>query len=460
MNRFSRVRQLSVVPGKSPAPPAVAETEAPQTDPQWSEPGKQGPESSYTQGSSHPLVPTPTGRQTHWASIDETEDHLERDHHPEAKSGQTQSLQHPQVSTPTGLPTHSTSIPELDLDIKKQVHKGLEPFRTPRPPHPDGVVPTGLQTHGVSIPQVERYVKQASHKLRVRELQEVQDAMTAAGQLLYLAMYGSYRDEGAVKVCRKGYRELADRAHIDKDTVRVLIEDFKEKGIVREIGTYDAKANLGKTYEVLSFGAIKELWRNAGILHVTQERRPMLCDAAGNRLTPTGSQPHRGPSPGVLTPTGPVGPTPTGPVGLRPTPLDNKDNSRETSSSIGLIVQALRDELGLADDEAALRIQQNCRVKAPDASEEEIAGFVRLEARRLRSNRRVENPMGLLITLVPKRFEGESWRLHRETQRQGREVPPLEDLGHYRAILHDPEASEPEKRLALAVLAGGPGVGP
>jgi hypothetical protein len=160
------------------------------------------------------------------------------------------------------------------------------------------------------------------------------------------------------------------------------------------------------------------------------------------------------------TPTAPVGDSHTGAVGKTPTLIGIRGNKE--SSSAAAVIQALREEVGQADDEAAQRIVAECRKRAPDATDEEITFQVRSQAKRLARNHRVNNPVGMLIAQVPKHFEGESFRQLREhsrrIQHQGREVLLQQDyLGQqrkqqYQAILNDPAASEQEKRLALAAL--------
>ena len=98
-------------------------------------------------------------------------------------------------------------------------------------------------------------------------------------------MYG-IPDGAKSKSCTKGYRQLGAETHLDKDTVRDLISEFKEKGIVRETGTYDPDTRSAKTYEVLSYKAILQLWRDAGLAFVTTGRqRPMFCTAHGEPLS-------------------------------------------------------------------------------------------------------------------------------------------------------------------------------
>ena len=116
---------------------------------------------------------------------------------------------------------------------------------------------------------------------KIKPLRTIQDALTLAGQILYQAMYGVPEDAGP-RACAKGYRQLAAETHLDKDTVRDLIADFKAKGMLREIGSYNPDTRTSKTYEVLAPSAILEMWRDAGILYVTAGRqRPEFCTAQG-----------------------------------------------------------------------------------------------------------------------------------------------------------------------------------
>jgi hypothetical protein len=116
---------------------------------------------------------------------------------------------------------------------------------------------------------------------KVKPIRDVHDALTLAGRILYKAMYGPPEGTEA-RQCAKGYRQLAAETHLDKDTVRDLIAEFKGKGIVREIASYDPDTRSSKTYEVQSNQAILEMWREAGLSFVTSGRqRPEFCNAQG-----------------------------------------------------------------------------------------------------------------------------------------------------------------------------------
>jgi hypothetical protein len=145
------------------------------------------------------------------------------------------------------------------------------------------IVPTApaLPTEG-SIPTVGTKAKK-----KIKPIRDIQDALTLAGQILYRAMSSS--PEGSSRgFCTKGYRQLAAETRLDKDTVRDLIVEFKQKGIVRETATYDPDTRLAKTYQVLSNDIILQQWREAGIQFVTAGRqRPQFCSVHGVPIIPT-----------------------------------------------------------------------------------------------------------------------------------------------------------------------------
>jgi hypothetical protein len=102
--------------------------------------------------------------------------------------------------------------------------------------------------------------------------------------------------EGALSgSCTKGYRQLAAETHLDKDTVRDLIAEFRDKGILRETGTYNPDTRSAKTYEVFSHETVLRIWRDAGLHFVTTGRqRPAFCTAEGD---PVGFRPTVGTMP-------------------------------------------------------------------------------------------------------------------------------------------------------------------
>lgn len=252
---------------------------------------------------------------------------------------------------------------------------------------------------------------------RTRPIKDVQDALTLAGQVLYKAMYG-VPDGAKSKSCTKGYRQLAAETHLDKDTVRDLITEFKEKGLVRETATYDSDTRSAKTYEVLSYKAILQMWRDAGLLLVTSGRnRPMFCTAQGEPLSfrpAVGTEPVARQQAAVkeIRPT--VGPIPTATVARS----QLSQLAQAGPLQIGEVIQALQQiTAGPVDHEAADRLVNNCHAVAGDCTIEEIVEFAWSKAFLCRSGK-IDNPVGFLITQVPKHFQGEALQAYRDKKRK------------------------------------------
>jgi hypothetical protein len=187
----------------------------------------------------------------------------------------------PAPSPQTDLPAAPEAVPpSLDATPSSDLAPGAAVEMDVPTVGPDCAIPTAGPIEAIPTVGTERSNK------KIKPVRSVHDALTLAGQILYQAMYGP-PDGTAAKQCAKGYRQLAAETRLDKDTVRDLIADFKDKGIVREIASYNPDTRSPKTYEVLSNQAIVDLWREAGLWFVTSGRqRPEFCTAQGHPHRP------------------------------------------------------------------------------------------------------------------------------------------------------------------------------
>jgi hypothetical protein len=184
---------------------------------------------------------------------------------------------------PTEDPSTYAS-PEALVEIEKRATNRLVAGLTGETASPtEGTSPTvGSKLSVVPSGTDDRFSSSVMEKVKkVKPIRDVHDALTLAGRILYKAMYGPQEGTDA-RHCAKGYRQLAAETHLDKDTVRDLIAEFKDKGIVRQIATYDPDTRSSKTYEVQSSQGILAQWRKAGLFFVTSGRqRPEFCTAQG-----------------------------------------------------------------------------------------------------------------------------------------------------------------------------------
>jgi hypothetical protein len=253
-------------------------------------------------------------------------------------------------------------------------------------------------------------------------------------------------DGSRSKLCSKGYRQLAAETHLDKDTVRDLIGEFKDKGIVRQVETYDPDTRSAKTYEVFSYKAILQSWREAGLTFVTTGRqRPTFCTEQGEPvpfrptvgLEPTVPRARRSPR---FKPT----------VGLTSAESEESSTASVVEGELPAameVIEALQQITEApVDQEAAARLIKNCRNEAADCTIEEIVEFAWSKAFLCRSGK-IDNPIGFLITQIPKHFQREALQAYRE--KKGRELEAAAALAasaEERRRQSEQELAEVEKR--------------
>jgi len=93
---------------------------------------------------------------------------------------------------------------------------------------------------------------------------------------------------------------------------------------------------------------------------------------------------------------------------------------------------------------------------APDMTDAELAYFIRDEAGRIIRNKSIENPTGLLIRQVPRRFVGETFRLFREArtrEQQAAEASRRVQLEEARQILANPDSHPADREWAQHILS-------
>ena len=290
----------------------------------------------------------------------------------------------------------------------------------------------------------------------------VQHGHSSGEHNLYMAMWSSAKPEPGreSRLLRAGYDALARIASLNEKTVRINIRRLIAKLAIEVALKEDVDHRQGRTYRIFSFGEILTRRRAAGMLWVRRTRGvEFVFDLPTVGETPTvGKTPAVDASTAGKTPPDTVGKTPPGTVGENPTLLGSVSSlsvGKAIPATPEAVVRALKDATGHADDDAVIRIVTGCRAKAPDASDEEIARYVRSEGERYHRIPNIGNPVALLIRHLPKCFEGESFRQFRETERQRREAEERRQQEWRKqalAILEDPDSSEDDRNWARAAI--------
>ena len=335
------------------------------------------------------------------------------------------------------------------------------------PSTPTGFPPTGVRPTGsasVNLADVLAQLAATSQVPRSRgkivRAMKVEDGHSATQNALYWHLWrtGQQVNGSRSRFVQAGYGHIQAALGIDRSNVQDAIRELQKKLSIQIV-----KANTvgsATIYEVFSCEDILAKRRSEGLVWVRKfgtRRADLLVnpDDEGESLAPIGQPPIGATGPMGVTPTDAIGVAPIQGIGATPIQIVKEENSKETSSSRSAVWQALAN-YGATDDDAVTRLLTGVRTACPDASNAEILHFIAAKGELvLRRNSKVGNPIGFLVVTVPKCFEGESFRQFRQAQAQGRESQ-IEDTGQRQrceAILNDPNASEPEKRLALAVLA-------
>jgi hypothetical protein len=326
-------------------------------------------------------------------------------------------------------------------------------------------------------------------KRRVHRCVLVQDAHTPGEQALLSTFYriasfspgwGGFEPDGSCTVSIS-LPELARQAAMHKTNVRNNVRSLVEKLAIEVTTPEDSKAQVARCYRVYSYKQILERRRSAGLEWVIKNRgvtflRPDEVASALSNLTNTtgsaspGSDYPGSDSPGSETLRSDLPGSETLPPSLL---VNSKSISRlvkPTTTAVHLYVQiaTLIRGYGHEPDQRLLeRLADGCIRNAiastgEPATIDEIAYFTDQKLKTIARDPNIRSPLALLATVVPRCFEGESFRLYREAERKRkteeaeRDAAAQAELAAWRreqeSILADPNASEEERELARQVL--------
>ena len=308
---------------------------------------------------------------------------------------------------------------------------------------------------------------------KVRKVRYAQDALSAAEESVYDLLWsqkGANRDEPS-RIVQAGYDFIMKRTRLSKKTVQRIIDKLTDKDFIAIEVPADIYRRLPTTYRVFGYRAVLDRMAaknrlyvakiGPGIVYVRQ-----LAGLGDSTTVATSPQSTVVDSPTIAGPkTRPTTVVPGNPTTVAPeTTLqkgqETQSNAPASSSSVAL--QRLM-QYGPADDDAASYLVRQCQRIADDATSEEIGYFIDLKgALTLQPGSRIQNPIGFLLTAVPKCFQGETLQLHRaeanrkredQARRQGEldaEFAAMQEEN--RRILADPNASEEDRRWAQKLL--------
>lgn len=352
---------------------------------------------------------------------------------------------------------------ELTTALSSVVHKTIV-RETPEPS-------TIAESTIVVSPDYPAYQLPAPSLPKVHLCRTVQDGHSPSEQGLYMMLWsiGTPIREDA-RLVQVSLSKLAPKSGMTIKNLQMMLRRLEEKKTIALVKPFSHATKSANVYHVYSYKAILQRRKDAGLEYVIRNKgvQFLKTEEAIGILKAREEEDNR---------------LFRGVTMEQPTIVDFKTTIEETSVSTivktdkttivdsahiieqevkeqtttatdtSAIVRLLRQELGHVDAAAVRRLVDECRKRAPDATDAEITHFISQKlAATLRTT--VRNPVGFLLSTVPGCFEGEPFRQFRDEARQQRQREEAEratleaEATRYRAVLEDPAASDDQKREA------------
>jgi len=303
---------------------------------------------------------------------------------------------------------------------------------------------------------------------RVKRIRLAQDVLNSAEESVYDTLWTAktaVREESdAARLVQAGYDYLMKRTRTSKKTIQRIVAKLIDKGFIAVERPADIYQRTATVYRVFSYRLVLERQAAQGRLYVVKIGPGLLyahpaaeLSTVANWKQPTVGKTDR---PTVANaPTVTVGEMDRSTVVPRATIKIEQNSIGNQEASSPPEVRALRARIekqtGPVDDEALRKLWAQCRARAGDCTVEEVAYFVE---HKLRWVRNVQNPVGFILTAVPRHFENGGHLAVREILRkeaEARQQEWRETQEYWRRIAEDPaqpEAERMEARKALATL--------
>jgi predicted transcriptional regulator len=297
---------------------------------------------------------------------------------------------------------------------------------------------------------------------RVKRIRLAQDALTTAEESVYDALWTAKTAErqelDAARIVQAGYDFLMKKTRLSKKTIQRIVDRLIDKGFIAIERPADIYQRTATVYRVFGYRLVLERQAARQRFYVVKIGPGLLYAHPASNLAPVDNST----TVDKLNLSIAVAPAPvTGPrehltTVVAPTTIKIEQTSignLASSSEVRLLRQRIEKLLGTVDDDALAKLLADCRARAGDCTIAEIAYFVE---HKLRWVRNIQNPVGFILTAVPRHFENEGHLAVRELLRQedeARQEEWRETHAYWSRIADDINQPEPERVEARKVLA-------
>lgn len=318
---------------------------------------------------------------------------------------------------------------------------------------------------------------------RVKRIRLAQDVINSAEESVYDTLWNAklVGSDEVSRLVQAGYDYLVKRTRLSRKTIQRIVAKLLEKDFIEVDTRADIYQRTATIYRVFSYKAVLDRNIKKGRLHVAKMgpgfsyvRQLQGPDSSRDMTTVDTYRPPTvvgGDMASVVkqtTVTVVKNDRPTV-VKMSPYLLDAKTLDR--TSSVSDVVRQALSAYGAVDDDVVNQLMAACESYSADCTEEEVAHFIREKGKHVqRRDSSIKNPLGFLLTAVPKCFSGLPIEEYRAAQRREVDtalnmttvnstgVAATEDPALLRwrkeqeAALADPKVSEQEKHLIRLCL--------
>lgn len=286
------------------------------------------------------------------------------------------------------------------------------------------------------LPRFTRTAKFAGvGKRRLHRCALVQDAHSPGEQVVLNSLYrmaksprwGRPQVDGSFLVSA-GLRDIAEQTCMHETNVRFNLRSLIEKLAIEIVEDEDRKRQTARVYHVFSYKEILERRRARGLEWVIKNRgvrfisKEKVEEILASETLPSDFTDETDALPSVPHPQRASESLEARPSGSPPLLLGNttlENSFQETSSSLPpeVLIKGLHGLVPIVDEEAVTSLWDECRMRAGDCTAEEVLYFAK-EKSLITRNGKIQNPLGFLLTAVPKCFEGQVFTTFRAEQRK------------------------------------------
>lgn len=285
---------------------------------------------------------------------------------------------------------------------------------------------------------------------RLYHCSRAQDGHSHLEQEIYAILWKHGQPEPGTenRICAIGYSAISYLGRVHRRNIGIIINRLVKKLAIEILSLYEPKTQLTKTYRVFTYSEILKRRKAAGLEWIIRGRGVEFVDPDTREplFTDKPSEPGAVIARGAITASDKEAITASGAIAVRasasravtsaPPPAvtagqigntlrKNKEEiqepkrTRKTTSSFPGFESIVREmnQLGFADEDAAMQLLSECQAIVPDVTAEEICIFIAEKSVAIRRTPAIQNPIGFLLATVPKCFVGEAFQQFRQAQR-------------------------------------------